>query len=1217
MEKKRARPRDGSPVETADELLASAVESTATSAGKSSLKTLIWSLSPSSPLCPTLPPALHLAISRSLSSFKSSSNVGASSSGDPDETSDLLKELRSYAYVAHLCSFHPKKPFSLEELFPSVRLLHDNLLLFDLDSGLLSLVAGLCEQWWKEDFSGRESLISQSLPFLISKSLTQGKKVDVRRVYALRDALVLFDYVDESIEDTRLLLVRCVITPVYLKTEEGRKFIAFVLGLNGRLMKEALALIRSQIPFGRKSVLEAYAEILFRSWKGLQGDLRGEMEDGFLQGLIEGAIHASSRPLAASVRRVLGGFVQQRAVDGVEKLLFRLAEPVLFRSLQVSNPNVRLNALHLLLDLFPLEDPDVTKEAKDTLLEKQFYLLDRLVLDDCPDVRAVAVEGSCRILHLFWEVIPSSTITNILKKIIYDISHDTCTEVRLSTVNGIIYLLDNPQTHEIMKVLLPKLGFMFTDHALSVRVAVADLLLVVRDIRTFQFHKVVSLDTLLSALSSDHTTVAQKVTRLLIPSYFPYKVSHKEACSRCIALIKRSPKAGARFCEFQLSEGSSLKSLIELLRVSSSLAVSTKDLNADQIDGFFLASANICRSLLTEPSCKATLCEIFSGDKLKHMFTAAGSPCAKSAVLAIASVVSPDDLMGFHDQLMTLVTDCVGISENLELQSVVQAAHKLILSCGWFDELFESVANILHAIASGYATEFGLEMPQRGAQAGKKKKVKLAMKSPVGTCNSSRKGSKVSQMGMSNIEEDFAIASAAAWQVKILLKNLDTRMSMLRSPSLQKTIIALRIISQVCIEQCMQWESLDVSPIMAYTSFAIHISLQNVRSAVSESLGGDKNNASQFTSPYLEQATLDQSLNHLFNCFEKLSCERPCKSGNTCSSFKQEVSQHRRSTRIGSVASSSHPTEDPENRTPSQKMGNIQNMVKLVTSVLKLIADATTIGVISDNQTQCLRFVSASVQHIISFFRRNQYKNSSYQEEDLKYILALLKSSFTYGAKLLHFILMTSTDASAPPEVFHLCSDLLDLIASLESYMGSRLASVLLSASKPWLPVIILGLGFNKLVAGPNEGKPKSDGFYGRSLPEWLAILSKAETFDGSQSKQIDQRAPVLETLMDMMLLLLKKGDAKIREAIGFIFLTGIEFGLGRGDFDLVFGLSHYTCLKLFGGEGASQKELNDQLLELCLRIERMIEDPDVNEEGKQKLESAKRIIESVPIHRQ
>lgn len=161
------------------------------------------------------------------------------------------------------------------------------------------------------------------------------KKMDVRRVYALREAFTLFDYVDESIEDMRQLLVRCVIAPVYLKVEEGRRFVAFTLGLSEQLAKEALALIRSQIPFGRKSVLEAYGDVLFRAWKGSQGFLKEEIEGGFLQGLIEGAIHARSSLLAASIRRILGGFISQRATDGVEKLLFRLAEPVLFRSLQV------------------------------------------------------------------------------------------------------------------------------------------------------------------------------------------------------------------------------------------------------------------------------------------------------------------------------------------------------------------------------------------------------------------------------------------------------------------------------------------------------------------------------------------------------------------------------------------------------------------------------------------------------------------------------------------------------------------------------------------------------------------------------------------------------------------------------------------------------------------------------------------------------------------
>lgn len=137
-----------------------------------------------------------------------------------------------------------------------------------------------------------------------------------------------------------------------------------------------------------------------------------------------------------------------------------------------------------------MEDPEATKEEKDKLLDKQFYLLEKLMSDECPDVRSVAVEGLCRVFYLFWEVIPSPTITKVITKIFNDMAHESCSEVRLSTVNGITYLLANPQSHGILKVLLPRLGHLMLDSVTSVRVAMVDLLLLLRDVRTFQFNTV-------------------------------------------------------------------------------------------------------------------------------------------------------------------------------------------------------------------------------------------------------------------------------------------------------------------------------------------------------------------------------------------------------------------------------------------------------------------------------------------------------------------------------------------------------------------------------------------------------------------------------------------------------------------------------------------------------------------------------------------------------
>jgi condensin-2 complex subunit G2 len=132
----------------------------------------------------------------------------------------------------------------------------------------------------------------------------------------------------------------------------------------------------------------------------------------------------------------------------------------------------------------------VTKDVNDPLIEKQFFLIDKLLMDDYPEIRTVAVEGICRILNQYWEIVPAPTISKFLSKIVDDMSKDSCNEVRLSTLNGLKYLLDNPQSHEILKVLLPRLSDMISDTALSVRAAAVDLLLAVRDLRSFQYNKV-------------------------------------------------------------------------------------------------------------------------------------------------------------------------------------------------------------------------------------------------------------------------------------------------------------------------------------------------------------------------------------------------------------------------------------------------------------------------------------------------------------------------------------------------------------------------------------------------------------------------------------------------------------------------------------------------------------------------------------------------------
>ncbi|KAK9284314.1 hypothetical protein L1049_023485 [Liquidambar formosana] len=1239
---------------------AEAFLSTATKLGlksaKPSLKTLIHSINPSSNHSSSLPLSLHHSISHSITSFLNLREASTTTTTKPtkspcsppakrlrrssrhpktplesktenheskinQESQQVLHDLQILSHIAFLCVSHPKKAFSPEDLLPAVKELHDNLILFESDSVLLSEIAGLCEEWWKEQLPGKETLISQSLPFLLSRSLTLKKKVDVHRVYVLREAFTLFDFEDESIEDLKLLLIRCVITPLYLKTEEGRRFVAFMFGLSGQLVKEASALMRAQIPFGRKSTLEAFGDIVFRAWKVAEGYSRDEIENGFLPGLIEGAIHASSGAFAASIRRVLGGFINQRTTDGVEKLLFRLTEPVIFRSLQVANSNVRQNALHLLLDMFPLEDPDATKEDKDTLLDKQFFLLEKSLMDDCPDVRAVAVEGSCRILHLFWEIIPPSTITKIITKILDDMSHDICNEVRLSVVNGIMYLLGNPQSHELLKVLLPRLGHLILDSVLSIRVSVADLLLLIRDIRTFQFNKVVGLDVLLSTLAKDQAVVAQKITRLLIPSYFPSKVTLKEACKRCVTLIKRSPVAGARFCEFALSEGASLKSLMQLVMVLISSVLSPDKLDAEQVEGLLFAAANLCNDLVIEASYKAALKELFSSEKLKCLISVATTGHAQSSIFNIVSTTSPDDVTGIFEECMGLVTNCSGLSENVERQAEVRSAHKLMLSCDWFEDMFEGLTRLLQKAALGCHVKFGTEMPKQTVPHAKHKKVKSSAKISAKWKQVSRK--KIPNTATSIFEEVYPISAGIAWQIKDLIISEDTRKAMLGSQTLELAFFSLKVISEVSIVQCMHCEYMDTSPILAYTALALHMTICNVHINGTNNHGTKMNDGLDSASSSLERTVLEQTLDHLLNCAHKLfRASDSGKSGKLISEPKQnkKIAHHcgRQKHREPQVDASSH--SDEGSAFAMEK--KISNTVKMLTAVFKFIVDATTMGLLHDKE-RCLRFASTYLQYIISNLRQHSHGQLELKEEDLQETFLFLKSSCTYAAKLVNLVLTDTSEASpCPPEASNLANNLLDLITSIEIHLGSGYAARLVAAVKPWLPDLILALGFRHIMKKISSDGTCPSASHSSQLcyPSWPSILAKIELCEISEV-QLDEDDRVSEpwqfsafkNLVEMIIHMLR-GNPDVLDAVGVTLFTVTAVGLEKKDFRLVLGLIHFLCMKLVRHEHTEWGELNMMLASLqdiYPQIEREIEDLS-SEDVRQKLLQARALLEPV-----
>jgi len=64
----------------------------------------------------------------------------------------------------------------------------------------------------------------------------------------MRNAFPLLDYEDPSIADTRKLLLKTFICPGMIRIEEGRKFLGLAMALDLKLLREAIIVVRNQIP---------------------------------------------------------------------------------------------------------------------------------------------------------------------------------------------------------------------------------------------------------------------------------------------------------------------------------------------------------------------------------------------------------------------------------------------------------------------------------------------------------------------------------------------------------------------------------------------------------------------------------------------------------------------------------------------------------------------------------------------------------------------------------------------------------------------------------------------------------------------------------------------------------------------------------------------------------------------------------------------------------
>ncbi|KAI0565830.1 Armadillo-like helical domain containing protein [Gracilaria domingensis] len=242
----------------------------------------------------------------------------------------------------------------------------------------------------------------------------------------------------------------------------------------------------------------------------------------------------------------------------------------------VASPIVRRNAVTILADAFPIHDPGDLREAVANSTNLQCSKLLDLLEDPSPIVRKATVEGTCKVLGLYWDLVPLASAKRMIDIMVLKLAFDaSAAQVRLAAFKGLAFIFENHLTQELLSKALPKLKGLIHDRVERVRLSFLDLLISVKRKRLagMRYFDIVPVEDLLRRLPRESASVATKIMTLIVPSYFPVekkgKTPEEVAQSRkraCLSMLGTSREAACYFykhinlhvspgplCEFAMS----------------------------------------------------------------------------------------------------------------------------------------------------------------------------------------------------------------------------------------------------------------------------------------------------------------------------------------------------------------------------------------------------------------------------------------------------------------------------------------------------------------------------------------------------------------------------------------------------------------------------------------------------------------------------------------
>ncbi|XP_078088664.1 condensin-2 complex subunit G2 isoform X2 [Mustelus asterias] len=466
--------------------------------------------------------------------------------------------------------------------------------------------------WWDKGLEGKEELGKTAFIMLLEKTLlSKFSNADIVRLWHFHQALQNFEFNSEDGDEVKNSLLQCFMSVAHIKKEEGRRFLSFLFSWDVEFIKMIHGTIKNQLHLFPKSIMPFIAEIYFRAWKKASGMFLKTIEYSCIQDFMHHGVHLpKNSSVHSKVRELLSYFHQQKLRQGVDEMLHRLYQPILWRGLKARNSEVRANAAILFVEAFPIRDPGLTNEEVDIEIQRQFEEIFNLLQDPQPLVRSTGVLGVCRIAGNYWEMIPPSILTDLLTTVLCDLSADiSSADVRCSV---------------------------------------------------FKFWKICPMEHLLVRLELDSRPVARRIVNLLFNSFLPVNQPEEVWCERCVTLVQMNPMAARKFYQYahEHTAPTNIAKLMLVIRrcLNACIARAVQNEDSSGDDEYQMGNISVLNNVLSvnDSTTMASLLEI-TVILWKSIYKALNENAeAKNYTIAKFATVLPEYFKTFTDDRCTV-----------------------------------------------------------------------------------------------------------------------------------------------------------------------------------------------------------------------------------------------------------------------------------------------------------------------------------------------------------------------------------------------------------------------------------------------------------------------------------------------------------------------------------------------------------------------------------